>query len=382
MASDAVGIRRSNRARPSPQPPAVTADTTRSASSCTSTSATEALSEAVCFNPTRPTPRELERATRMITRMKAADIIKNRGQPPKPNVVACAIALYLNEAFADDTAAKLLFNVGAKTDVRGEWIDGCTIQGVWVDAKFKRLAAHESAVRDAKATLRVGAPVPPHAHPQPLTDPLSVPRQSARRRPRTRLVRSACSSSSARENDKPSCMHNAWPCQRALGSAKATRRPGHSQRGPPPLLRRPRCRAPPRRLPPRPSQPRHPHSQHGMCQAGAAGAPRRSRPSAIVVTLVLLLHGGATCVENAPMVTADVSLSTCFSENRVPVTSRAVRQTRAALATTRRATLYCFGRVSIVRVGSFSFRPFYVFLLLVVNLKPPAPRGHRHASLG
>ena len=93
--------------------------------------------------------------------MKAADIIKNRGQPPKPNVVACAIALYLNEAFADDTAAKLLFNVGAKTDVRGEWIDGCTIQGVWVDAKFKRLAAHESAVRDAKATLRVGAPVPP-----------------------------------------------------------------------------------------------------------------------------------------------------------------------------------------------------------------------------
>ena len=61
-------------------------------------------------------------------------------------MVACAIALHLNEPFTDDTAAKLLFNVGAKTNVRGEWIDGC-------NAKFKRLAAHESAAR--------GAPVPP-----------------------------------------------------------------------------------------------------------------------------------------------------------------------------------------------------------------------------
>jgi hypothetical protein len=94
----------------------------------------------------RPTPGELERATRMITRLKAAGIIKNRGPPPKPNVVACAIALYLNEAFTDDNAAKRLFNVGVGTNVRGEWVDGC-------NAKFKRLAAHESAAR--------GAPVPP-----------------------------------------------------------------------------------------------------------------------------------------------------------------------------------------------------------------------------
>ena len=94
----------------------------------------------------RPTPGELERATKMITRMKAAGIIKNRAREPKLNVVACAIALYLNEPFTDDTAAKLLFNVGAQTNVRGEWIDGC-------NAKFKRLAAHERAAR--------GAPVPP-----------------------------------------------------------------------------------------------------------------------------------------------------------------------------------------------------------------------------
>ena len=84
----------------------------------------------------------------MIRQMKEAEppILSRRGAPPKPNVVACAIALYLNEPFTDDTAAKLLFNVGAQTNVRGEWIDGC-------NAKFKRLAAHERAAR--------GAPVPP-----------------------------------------------------------------------------------------------------------------------------------------------------------------------------------------------------------------------------
>ena len=62
--------------------------------------------EAVFFNPTRPTRNELKRATRIIARLKAAGIIKNRGQPPppKPKVVACAIALQLNEAFADDRA--------------------------------------------------------------------------------------------------------------------------------------------------------------------------------------------------------------------------------------------------------------------------------------
>ena len=101
--------------------------------------------------------------TSIIARMKAAGIIKIRGPPPKPNVVACAIALQLNEAFTDDNAAKRLFNVGAGTNVRGEWIDGCTVQGVWVDAKFKRLAAHENAAR--------GAPVPPLYPPYPPCTP-------------------------------------------------------------------------------------------------------------------------------------------------------------------------------------------------------------------
>ena len=55
-------------------------------------------------------------------------------------MVACAIALQLNEAFTGDTAAKRLFNVGAHTNVRAEWVDGCTVQGVWVDGKLKRLA--------------------------------------------------------------------------------------------------------------------------------------------------------------------------------------------------------------------------------------------------
>ncbi len=51
MASDAARIRRSNRFRWSPQPHAVTADTKRSASGCTSAAATKALLGAVCFNP-------------------------------------------------------------------------------------------------------------------------------------------------------------------------------------------------------------------------------------------------------------------------------------------------------------------------------------------
>ena len=160
MASDAAGSRRSNRARSSPRPPAVTAATKRSAGGCASAAATGPLSEAGCPIPTRPRPSERKRAIRVIARMKAAGIIKNRGPPPKPNVVACALALQLNEAFTDDNAAKRLFNVGVGTNVRGEWVDGCTVHGVWVDGKLKRLAAHENAAR--------GAPVPPPYPPYPV----------------------------------------------------------------------------------------------------------------------------------------------------------------------------------------------------------------------
>ena len=204
MASDAAGSRRSNRARSSPRPPAVTAATKRSAGGGASAAATGPLSKAALAIPTRPRPSELQRAVRVIARMKAAGIIKNRGPPPKPNVVACALALQLNEAFTDDKAAKRLFNVGAKTNVRGEWVDGCTVHGVWVDAKLKRLAAHENAAR--------GAPVPPlyprtrRARPQPLTDPSPVPHQSA--------LRSGCSNGSAREIGRTSCVQSGWPHER------------------------------------------------------------------------------------------------------------------------------------------------------------------------
>jgi hypothetical protein len=147
--------------------------------------------------------------------MKAAGIIKNRGPPPKPNVVACALALQLNEAFTDDNAAKRLFNVGVGTNVRGEWVDGCTVHGVWVDGKLKRLAAHENAARGAPVP-RPGAPggPPPRARLLPLTDPSSVLHQSALSKPGTRLARRGCSSSSAREIGRTSCVQSGWPHER------------------------------------------------------------------------------------------------------------------------------------------------------------------------
>ena len=162
----------------------------------------------------RPTAAERAEALSVIRQMKESEppILSCRGAPPKPNVVACAIALQLNEPFRDDTAAKRLFNVGAHTNVRSEWVDGCTVRGVWVDGKLKRLAAHENAAR--------GAPVPPlyprtpRARPQPLTDPSPVPHQSALSKPGTRLARSGCSSSSAREIGRTSCVQSGWPHER------------------------------------------------------------------------------------------------------------------------------------------------------------------------
>ena len=87
----------------------------------------------------------------MIERMKAAGIIRNRGQPPKLNVVACAIAMYLDPARTkDDRALKALFSVAKDSMVRRDWVDGGFVDGQWVEAKFVRLAAHESAVRKAE----------------------------------------------------------------------------------------------------------------------------------------------------------------------------------------------------------------------------------------
>ena len=62
----------------------------------------------------------------MLNMMKDRDppIVPRRGQPPKPNVVACAIALYRGEVFESDAEALRLFGVPRTTDVRGVWVDG------------------------------------------------------------------------------------------------------------------------------------------------------------------------------------------------------------------------------------------------------------------
>ena len=117
-----------------------------------------ATSSTAGSNPStgRPTELELERAERMRERLKAAQIIGGRGQPTKLNVIACAIAMSVRDnGFKDDTAAKLLFGVAEKTTVRGDWIDGCSIKGSWVEAKFKRLAAYEREVRREKTAARI-----------------------------------------------------------------------------------------------------------------------------------------------------------------------------------------------------------------------------------
>ena len=56
--------------------------------------------------PGRPTPAELQEALDVIKQTKEADppLLAKRA-PAKPNVVACAIALWRGEQFADDRAA-------------------------------------------------------------------------------------------------------------------------------------------------------------------------------------------------------------------------------------------------------------------------------------
>ena len=99
---------------------------------------------------------ELERADRMRKRLKAAQIIGDRGQPVKLNVIACAIAMSVKDAtFKDDREAKGLFRVEKDTKIRRDWIDGGTVKGSWVEAKFKRLAAYEREVRRVKVAARI-----------------------------------------------------------------------------------------------------------------------------------------------------------------------------------------------------------------------------------
>ena len=74
----------------------------------------------------RPTPSELQEALDVIWQMKAMEppLMPRRGQPPKPNVVACALTLQRGEHFADDRAALRLFGVHPETKVRELWVDG------------------------------------------------------------------------------------------------------------------------------------------------------------------------------------------------------------------------------------------------------------------
>ena len=72
----------------------------------------------------------------MIARLKAAGIGRpGGGQPLKPNVVACALALSADDqSFKDDRAAKAAFGVAPDTKVRADWIDGRWINGQWSEA--------------------------------------------------------------------------------------------------------------------------------------------------------------------------------------------------------------------------------------------------------
>ena len=74
----------------------------------------------------RPTAAESQEALEVIHMMKEREppIVPRRGQPPKPNVVACAIAMYRGERFESDASALKLFGVAPDTKVRGVWVDG------------------------------------------------------------------------------------------------------------------------------------------------------------------------------------------------------------------------------------------------------------------
>ena len=86
-------------------------------------------SSAHAAGPTRdrPTLAEEQEALSVIDEMRKTDppLVTRMGQPPKPNVVACALALSRKEQFKrGDAEAKERFGVGPKTDVRGVWVEG------------------------------------------------------------------------------------------------------------------------------------------------------------------------------------------------------------------------------------------------------------------
>ena len=65
----------------------------------------------------RPTPAEKQEAVDVVKQMKAAELLAKNARP-SPNVVACAIALWRGEPFADDRSALRLFGAHPETKVR------------------------------------------------------------------------------------------------------------------------------------------------------------------------------------------------------------------------------------------------------------------------
>lgn len=73
----------------------------------------------------RPTAAERAEALSVIRQMKESEppILSCRGAPPKPNVVACAIALYRGEVFESDADALRIFGAAETTMVRRDWVE-------------------------------------------------------------------------------------------------------------------------------------------------------------------------------------------------------------------------------------------------------------------
>ena len=73
----------------------------------------------------RPTEAERAAAVAVIKAMRETiiPILSGDGGREDPKVVACALALYFEEKFASDRAAKIAFGIGPSTDVRKKWVE-------------------------------------------------------------------------------------------------------------------------------------------------------------------------------------------------------------------------------------------------------------------
>ena len=105
---------------------------------CESTSSNERTGSSTSG---RPTSSELQEALTVIKQMKEADPpLLARRAPAKPNVVACAIALWLGEQFADDRAALRIFGAQPETKIREAWVSNTRQEsGGWSHARVPTL---------------------------------------------------------------------------------------------------------------------------------------------------------------------------------------------------------------------------------------------------